>query len=61
MGDRMQRLKGKAQEAKGATKRNTGKAAGKPGVETEGAAEELKGKATNATGRVRSAAKKATR
>ncbi len=61
MGDRTQRAKGKAEELKGRTKRETGIAAGRPGTEARGAGEELKGKAKNTVGRARSAAKKATR
>ena len=61
MGDRMQRVKGKAEEMKGASKKKVGEAAGRPGTATRGAAEEMKGKATNATGRARSGVKKATR
>ncbi|HET9094309.1 MAG TPA: CsbD family protein [Solirubrobacteraceae bacterium] len=61
MGDRMQRIKGKAEETKGAGKRETGRVTGRPGLEAEGAAEEAKGKVTNATGKVRSGLKKATR
>lgn len=61
MGDRSQRVKGKAEEVKGRAKRETGIAAGRPGTEARGAGEELKGKAKNAVGRARSAAKKATR
>jgi hypothetical protein len=38
-----------------------GIATGRPGTEARGAGEELKGKAKNAVGRTRSAAKKATR
>ena len=61
MGDRAQRLKGKAEEIKVRTKRETGIATGRPGTETRGAGEELKGKARNTVGRARSAAKKTTR
>ena len=43
MGDRVQRVKGKADEIKGRTKRGAGKAAGRPGTENRGAGEELKG------------------
>ena len=61
MGDRTQRLKGKAEETKGRLKRETGQATGRPGTEARGAVEELKGKAKNAVGRARSAAKESTR
>lgn len=61
MGDRMQRAKGKAEEMKGAGKRETGRATGRSDLEAEGAAEEAKGKVTNAAGKVRSGLKKATR
>jgi len=61
MGDRTQRIKGKAEEMKGSTKRDAGAATGRQSTEAKGAAEELKGKATNAVGRGRSAVKKATR
>ncbi len=61
MGDRMQRAKGKAEELKGKTKKETGRAAGRPTTETRGAGEELKGKTRNAAGKAASAVKKATR
>ncbi len=61
MGDRMQRVKGKAEEVKGRTKREAGAATGRPGTEARGAGEELKGKARNAVGKARSAVKKNTR
>ncbi len=61
MGDRMQRAKGKAREIKGATKKNVGKDTAQPGTEAKGAGEQLRGKAQNTVGRMRSAAKKATR
>ena len=38
MGDRAQRIKGKAEEIKGATKREAGAASGRPGAEAKGAA-----------------------
>jgi uncharacterized protein YjbJ (UPF0337 family) len=44
MADRAQRARGKAQETKGCIKREAGIASGRPGTETRGAAEELKGK-----------------
>lgn len=61
MGDRAQRTKGKAEEAKGRVKREAGFATGRPGTESRGAAEEVKGKVKNKVGRARSAVKKATR
>jgi uncharacterized protein YjbJ (UPF0337 family) len=61
MGDRTQRVKGKGEEVKGRVKRETGIATGRPGTELRGAGEEAKGKAKNTVGKVRSAAKKATR
>ncbi len=61
MGDRSQRVRGKAEETKGALKRDAGREAGHPGTESRGAAEELKGKTKNTVGRARSSVKKATR
>ena len=61
MGDRTQRVKGMLEELKGRSKRDAGFASGRPGTEARGGAEELKGKATNAIGRARSAFKKSTR
>lgn len=61
MGDRTQRIKGKAEELKGGAKRKTGEETGSPKTAAKGAAEEAKGKATNAVGRARSGIKKSTR
>ena len=61
MGDRAQRVEGKAKELKGALKREAGVASGRPATEAEGAGEELKGKTKNALGKARSAVKKNTR
>ncbi len=61
MGDRSQRVQGKAKELKGRLERDSGAAAGRPTTEAHGAAEEAKGKAKNAVGKARSAVKKATR
>ena len=61
MADRTQRAKGKAEEVKGRTKREAGRATGRQSTEARGAGEELKGKAKNKTGKARSAVKKATR
>ncbi|MFL5942454.1 MAG: CsbD family protein [Gaiellaceae bacterium] len=61
MGDRMQRVKGKANEAAGKAKANTGYATGSGKTEAKGVGKALKGKAQQATGKARSSAKKATR
>ncbi len=61
MGDRKQRIQGKAEELRGRLKRETGSATGRSGTEVRGAGEELKGKLKNAVGKARSATKKNTR
>jgi uncharacterized protein YjbJ (UPF0337 family) len=61
MGDRKQRLEGKAQELKGRVKREAGIASENPGTELRGAAEQLKGKLKKTIGNARSEAKKHTR
>src|SRR5689334_2967220 len=61
MGDRTQRVKGKAQEVKGKAKANAGHSTGKSSTEAKGVGEMAKGKANKAAGKARSAAKKATR
>jgi len=61
MGDRMQRIKGKLQEAKGRTKEEAGFASGRPTTEARGAGETLKGKANQTVGKARSQVKKNTR
>jgi uncharacterized protein YjbJ (UPF0337 family) len=61
MGDRTQRAAGKAKEVKGRVTRGAGFATARPDTEARGAGEELKGKAKNAVGKARSAAKKRTR
>jgi uncharacterized protein YjbJ (UPF0337 family) len=61
MGDRTQRVKGKAEEKKGRAKRAAGAATGDRSTEANGAGEELKGKAKNAVGKARSSVKKSTR
>src|SRR3954451_10450177 len=61
MGDRTQRVKGKAEELKGKTKANAGRSSGKTSTEAKGVGEVAKGKANQAAGKARSAAKKATR
>lgn len=59
MGDRTQRLEGKAKEVKGRVKRDVSRDAGHSG--SRGAGEEIAGKAKNAVGKARSAVKKGTR
>jgi uncharacterized protein YjbJ (UPF0337 family) len=61
MGDRKQRLEGKAEELKGRFKREGGIASEKPGTELRGAAQQLKGKLKNSIGKARSDVKKHTR
>jgi uncharacterized protein YjbJ (UPF0337 family) len=61
MGDRMQRLKGKAQVLKGKTKGRAGHASGSTSTDAKGAAEAVKGKTNQAVGNARSTAKKSTR
>jgi uncharacterized protein YjbJ (UPF0337 family) len=61
MGDRTQRAKGTAEEAKGKVKKETGRATRNRSQEAAGAAESTKGKVKRAAGKVRSEAKKATR
>jgi uncharacterized protein YjbJ (UPF0337 family) len=61
MGDRTQRLKGKANEVKGNTKADVGYETGKPKTEAKGAATAAKGKVQQAAGRARSEVKKRTR
>jgi uncharacterized protein YjbJ (UPF0337 family) len=61
MGDRMQRVEGKAKEVKGRMKREAGADSGRQRTATSGAGEELAGKAKNAVGKARSALKKSTR
>ena len=61
MGDRTQRLKGKANEVKGKTKAGVGYETGKPTTEAKGAATAAKGKVQQAVGKARSEAKKRTR
>jgi uncharacterized protein YjbJ (UPF0337 family) len=61
MGDRTQRLKGKANEAVGKTMGATGYTAGSGKTEARGAAKTLKGKGQQAVGKTRSAVKKSTR
>jgi len=61
MGDRLQRVKGKAEEIKGRVKKQTGQDTARPGTKARGTGEILKGKTRNAVGKARSAAKKKTR
>jgi uncharacterized protein YjbJ (UPF0337 family) len=61
MGDRMQRLKGKANEAAGRTKANVGYESGRGKTEAKGVGQMLKGKTQQTVGKARSKAKKATR
>ena len=51
MGDRAQRVEGKAKELKGRIKRKAGAATGRPGTETRGAGDEIKGKAKKQVGK----------
>ena len=62
MGDRTQRVKGKAEETEGPrqARRPVPRLAAR-GTEAKGAGEEIKGKAKNTVGKARSAVKKATR
>jgi uncharacterized protein YjbJ (UPF0337 family) len=61
MGDRTQRLKGKANEVVGQAKARAGYETGSEKTEVEGNVQALKGKAQETVGKARSAAKKATR
>jgi uncharacterized protein YjbJ (UPF0337 family) len=61
MGDRTQRLKGKANEVAGKTKRAAGGETGRGKTEAEGTRQTIKGKVQQALGKARSTAKKKTR
>jgi uncharacterized protein YjbJ (UPF0337 family) len=61
MGDRIQRVKGKANEITGRNKANTGVATGRGKTEAKGVGKLVKGKAQQASGKARSAVKKKTR
>jgi uncharacterized protein YjbJ (UPF0337 family) len=61
MGDRTQRLKGKANEAAGKTKGAAGYRTRSGKTEAKGAAQTVKGKTQQAVGKARSTAKKKTR
>ena len=61
MGDRTQRVKGKANEAAGKTKAGIGYDTRSGKTEAKGAAQAVKGKAQKTAGKARSTAKKKTR
>lgn len=61
MGDRTQRLKGKANEVAGKTRSAAGYQSRRPKTEAKGAAQTLKGKTQQTVGKARSAVKKKTR
>jgi uncharacterized protein YjbJ (UPF0337 family) len=61
MGDRTQRVKGKANEVAGKAKGDLGYETGSTKTEAKGAAQTLKGKTQQTVGKARSNAKKATR
>jgi uncharacterized protein YjbJ (UPF0337 family) len=61
MGDRTQRLKGKANETAGKAKAAVGYETGSGSTEAKGAGQAVKGKAQQTVGKARSAAKKKTR
>ena len=61
MGDRMQRVRGKANETVGKAKANAGYETGSGKTEAKGVGKMVKGKAQKAAGSARSAVKKKTR
>lgn len=61
MGDRLQRVKGASEAARGRVKRDVGEATGRPGTAARGEAKDAKGTLKNAVGKARSALKKSTR
>jgi uncharacterized protein YjbJ (UPF0337 family) len=61
MGDRTQRLKGKANEVKGKAKAEVGYETGPRTTESKGAATAAKGKVQQTVGKARSEVKKRTR
>ena len=61
MGDRTQRLKGKANEFTGKAKAEAGYDSGSKKTEAKGVGKALKGKAQQSVGKARSAVKKKTR
>jgi uncharacterized protein YjbJ (UPF0337 family) len=58
MGDRLQRLKGKANETAGKAREAAGYQSGRPATELRGGAQALKGKTQQAVGKARRRAKK---
>ena len=60
MGERTQRVKGKANEVAGKAKAEAGRMKGDGSTETKGASQATKGKAQQTVGKARSAVKKAT-
>jgi uncharacterized protein YjbJ (UPF0337 family) len=60
MGDRLQRLKGKANEGAGKAREAAGYQTGRPTTEMRGGAQAVKGKTQQAVGRARRAVKKKT-
>jgi uncharacterized protein YjbJ (UPF0337 family) len=61
MGDRMQRVKGKADELVGKAKMSAGRKTGSRETEAKGAAQTAKGKTESTIGEAQGEAKKATR
>ena len=61
MGDRAQRVKGKANQAAGKTKAAVGYETGRGKTEAKGVGQTAKGKTQEAVGKARSTAKKKTR
>jgi uncharacterized protein YjbJ (UPF0337 family) len=61
MGDKMQRVKGKANETMGKTRVSASKTRASKSTGSGGRAQQAKGKAQQAAGKARSTAKKATR
>jgi uncharacterized protein YjbJ (UPF0337 family) len=61
MGDRTQRVKGKANEVAGKAKAEAGYDSGRRKTEAKGVGKALKGKAQQGVGKARSTAKKKTR
>ena len=58
MGDRLQRLKGKANERMGKAREAAGYQSGRPSTEMRGGAQALKGKTQQAVGKARRSVKK---
>jgi uncharacterized protein YjbJ (UPF0337 family) len=61
MGDRKQRVKGKANEVAGKTKVAAGRSTDNTSVRVKGSAQAIKGKTQQAAGKASSSVKKATR